>query len=107
MLPARWQAMPTPRTTAASGPSSIAAGRSPTLAPWAGPAGSAHGLNDAGVVTGWSYTLNNSEQRAFYRTTGAMQDLNGLVAACSGRVLRQAEDVNNAGQFVGYGSSRH
>lgn len=65
----------------------------------------ARGINDDGDVTGWAYTSGNSQQRAFLvQNGGAMQDANGLLASCSGRVLYEGTALNDAGQVAGYGA---
>ena len=59
----------------------------------------AFGINDVGQVVG------ESGGRAFVYDDGAMRDLNTLLPADSGWVLRSAQDVNNLGQIVGWGTA--
>ena len=67
--------------------------------------GEALGINDAGAVVGWS--TNGQGKQAFLwelaNENAGMVNLNGLIAAGSGWVLRTATAINNHGQIVGYG----
>ena len=62
----------------------------------------AHDINAAGQVVG---VADNSAgvDRAFLYSNGAMQDLNTLLPAGSGWILREASAINNAGEIVGFG----
>jgi probable HAF family extracellular repeat protein len=60
----------------------------------------ASGINASGQVVG---TKGNSAKRAIrYTDAGGLQDLNGLIDPSLGWVLLAANDVNDAGQIVGY-----
>jgi probable HAF family extracellular repeat protein len=58
----------------------------------------AYGINDAGVVVGYSGS------DAFVYCNGSLYDLNSIVAANSGWQLDQAYGINDAGQIVGTGT---
>lgn len=64
-------------------------------------------VNDSGQVVGWSRNSSH-KRRAFISdgsgTPGSMIDLNTLIDSSSGRILREAYDINNAGQITGHGS---
>jgi probable HAF family extracellular repeat protein len=66
---------------------------------------SASGINDAGQVVGMSYTSAGRPEHAFI--TGAngegMIDLNSLVDLPDGVILKDALDINNAGQVIAIG----
>jgi probable HAF family extracellular repeat protein len=66
----------------------------------------AHAINNNGVIVGTSggTWFINETLRAFVHAGGSMQDLNTLVPTVAGRVLRSAEDVNDAGQIVATGT---
>jgi probable HAF family extracellular repeat protein len=58
------------------------------------------GINGAGLVVG---TRGNSLKRALrFTDAGSLQDLNTLIDPSLGWVLEAANDVNDAGQIVGY-----
>ncbi len=66
--------------------------------------GRANGLNDAGVVVGYSYsslTPGGTGAHAFLWDDGAMTDLNTLLASPGGWELTNATDINDAGQILG------
>ena len=65
----------------------------------------ARAVNDVGQIVGASDTWVGSEKtyRAFVYENGAMTNLETLVPNLSGWKLLAAEDVNNAGQIVGWG----
>ena len=66
--------------------------------------GEASGINDAGVVVGWSMGAEGS--RAFIwdkNSTAGMVNLNELIPEDSGWILVAATAINNQGQIVGYG----
>ncbi len=57
----------------------------------------AYGINNAGQVTGYSYTTNDNSQHAFLYSNGAMSDLGSL-----GGTYSQGYGINLAGQVTGY-----
>lgn len=57
----------------------------------------AYGVNNAGQVTGYSYTTNDEAQRAFLYSNGVMSDLGTL-----GGTYSQGYGINLAGQVTGY-----
>ncbi len=57
----------------------------------------AYGVNNAGQVTGYSYTTNDAAQHAFLYSNGSMSDLGGLGGSYS-----QGYGINLAGQATGY-----
>lgn len=61
----------------------------------------AYGINNKGQVVGWAGASN--QQRAFLYDSGAMQDLNNLIAPGSGWTLTEARAINEAGQIAGIG----
>jgi probable HAF family extracellular repeat protein len=63
----------------------------------------AYGINDSGVIVGYSWTANGDNPHAFVYLNGVMIDLNTLIPTHSGWVLLEAYGVNNAGQIVGEG----
>jgi probable HAF family extracellular repeat protein len=66
---------------------------------------SANALNNVGQIVGVSSnsSFSSADQRAFIYSNGAMQDLNLMIPAGSGWVLKIATDINDAGQIVGNG----
>jgi probable HAF family extracellular repeat protein len=58
-------------------------------------------INDSGVVVGRS-TFSNT-YHAFVYSGGKIKDLNKMIAAGSGWVLIEADDINASGQIVGMG----
>jgi probable HAF family extracellular repeat protein len=64
----------------------------------------AAGINDSAQVVG-SYGYNGYESRAFLFSNGNLIDLSTSINAGSNGqwVVVQADDINNAGQIVGYG----
>ncbi len=62
-----------------------------------------HGLNENREVVGTASLPGDAEFRAFYWGGGAILDLNDLIPADSGWALREARDINDRGQIVGYG----
>jgi len=65
----------------------------------AGASNYATGINKTGQVVGFT-----SDQRAFLYDGGSMVDLQDLIDPASGWVLTAAQDINDLGQIVGYGS---
>jgi probable HAF family extracellular repeat protein len=59
----------------------------------------ATGLNDVGVVVGWSFR-RSGEARGFISYRGKIVDLNRLVDRHSGWVVRSARDINDAYQIM-------
>ncbi len=57
----------------------------------------AYGVNNAGQVTGYSYTTNDNAQHAFLYSNGSMADLGSLGGSYS-----QGYGINLAGQVTGY-----
>jgi len=55
------------------------------------------GINDLGQV------VANMDYHPFLYDNGRVVDLNNLVSPNSGWIIRQAYDINNSGQIVGYG----
>lgn len=66
--------------------------------------GEAKDVNDAGLVVGFVTNVSGSPDRAVLWQNGAATDLNSLIPAGSGWVLRSAEGINNRGQIVGFGT---
>jgi|GEM_PF-1475563 len=64
---------------------------------------SAAGINDQGVVVGYSSDYGN-DSHAFVWRNGILTDLNDLIDPAAGWELLTAADINEAGQIVGYGS---
>jgi probable HAF family extracellular repeat protein len=62
---------------------------------------SAYGINDLGQIVGRVY--GNGNDHAFIYSAGSMIDLNSLINPSLGWTLQSAQDINNAGQIVGYG----
>ena len=74
----------------------------------AGQTSTATDINDSETIVGafatGTITPVNTTVRAFvYTTAQGRRDLNNLIAANSGWVLRTAEGINSAGQITGYG----
>lgn len=72
-----------------------------------GPGSYAYGVNDRGQVVGAADIgldeLRHPIAHAFLWQAGAMTDLNSLIPAGSGWLLREATAINTAGQIVGSG----
>jgi probable HAF family extracellular repeat protein len=60
------------------------------------------GLNNLGQVVGWSQ-LSNLTQHSFLYTDGVMWDLDYLTGSDTGWQFKEATDINDLGQIVGYG----
>ena len=93
--------------TAANTPINLATDDLGTLG---GPQSQALGINASGDVVGYSYTSSvvsgavlQSSEHAFLYRAGVIYDLNNLIPAGSGWVLRVAYGINDAGQIVGFG----
>ena len=65
----------------------------------------AYGINDSGVVVGWSTLSGNLTEHAFIYSNGITQDLNNLIPPGSGWVLHSATGINDVGQIVGSGNN--
>jgi|GEM_PF-2762559 len=63
----------------------------------------AKGINNSGEIVGWSKNSLGSD-RAFLYKNGIITDLNSLIDSSSGWLLSRADDINNRGEIVGYGS---
>ncbi len=63
----------------------------------------AFAINNSGMVVGDAMTAN-SEFHAFLWQNGAMTDLNSLLPTNSDWVLSSAQNINDAGRIVGFGS---
>ncbi len=61
-------------------------------------------VNDAGQIVGFVTNISGLPQRAFLWENGVMRDLNDLLPANSGWVLRSAEGINEQGWITGYGT---
>jgi probable HAF family extracellular repeat protein len=61
----------------------------------------ARGINASGVVVG--VTGNSFSRAVVFTEAGGLQDLNTLIDPSLGWVLLAANDINDAGQIVGYG----
>lgn len=65
----------------------------------------AYGINESGQIVGVSRRYYSNELRAIlYDETGAVHDLNELVVNLGDWTLREAVDINEGGQIVGYGT---
>ena len=63
-------------------------------------------LNNAGRIVGISSAswFTREDERAFLYEGNLMSDLNALIPAASGWVLKEATDINGSGQIVGRGT---
>ena len=63
-------------------------------------------LNNAGQIVGISSAswFTREDERAFLYEGNLMRDLNALIPAGSGWVLKEATDINGSGQIVGRGT---
>jgi len=66
---------------------------------------SADAINSSGIVVGVSDTKSSGSHAFVLSQNGAMLDLNGLIPARSGWVLREARGINDQGEIVGYGTN--
>ena len=65
---------------------------------------SANAINDSGQVVGVFFHLRDDDEHAFVSVAGTMHDLNALIrTGKTDWVLIEAQDINDAGQIVGYG----
>lgn len=65
---------------------------------------SARAINDLGQVVGRVFIIDVQQNRAFIWQNGVGTNLNDLVDPDSGWVLREALDINDLGQIVGWGN---
>ncbi len=65
----------------------------------------ARSINEHGVVVGEMTDASQLNDRAFVYTAGQLHDLNDLAALPAGWTLREAEEVNDLGQIVGWGTN--
>jgi probable HAF family extracellular repeat protein len=64
------------------------------------------GINAHGQVVGYlGVTLSGGASAAFIWDDGVMTNLNALIPAGSGWVLKSASEINDAGQIVGWGQA--
>lgn len=63
----------------------------------------AYSINNLGQVVGTSDDSTGDRRRAFLYDNGPMLDLNVFIPSDSGWLLQVAEDINDAGQIVGWG----
>jgi probable HAF family extracellular repeat protein len=63
----------------------------------------AYGINNSGVVVGYSYTGSDPDPHAFLYQNGVLLDLNSLIDPSAGWVLTQAYGINDRGEIVGAG----
>jgi len=63
----------------------------------------AYGINNSGVIVGSSRTSGNQE-RGFVWRNGILTDLNTLIPANSGIVIRSANAINDSGQIAATGT---
>ena len=68
-----------------------------------GKTSSGNGINNSGVVVGWS-ELSDTTKHACLWQAGQIYDLNSLIPNNSGWVLVKADSINDRGQIVGYGT---
>lgn len=61
-------------------------------------------VNAAGLIVGYSTNISGSPATALLWQNGVAIDLNTLIPAGSGWVLRSAESINDAGDVAGYGT---
>jgi probable HAF family extracellular repeat protein len=61
-----------------------------------------HAMNERGDIVGM-LTAPNDDTVAFVYIGSTIYDLNGLIDPASGWLLREAHDINNLGQIVGWG----
>ncbi len=62
----------------------------------------AYGINDLGSIVG-DATVATGTHQAFLYEDGVLYNLNDLIGTSAGWTLERAEDLNNAGQVVGFG----
>src|SRR5439155_869072 len=60
-------------------------------------------INARAEIVGWSTLLASSERQAVIWKSGEIANINNLLAAGSGWVLREATAINDLGQIVGVG----
>ncbi len=63
----------------------------------------AQGINNHGIVVGFSDTSTGADHAFIYDAMHGMIDLNSLISPASGWVLSHANGINDAGQIVGDG----
>jgi probable HAF family extracellular repeat protein len=68
-----------------------------------GDTSAAYGINDGGVVVGYSDTAGDATTHAFRQSgAGAMVDLNTVIVSGPAMNLREAWGINSAGSMVGW-----
>ena len=63
-------------------------------------------INNLGQVVGYAHSNTSFSERAFLSGNGVMTDLNLQLPANSGWILTSATGINDAGQIVGYGTTK-
>ena len=63
----------------------------------------AYGVNDSGIVVGYSDVDGSGDPHAFIFENGVMLDLNSLIDPSSGWILTEAYAINGSGEIVGEG----
>jgi probable HAF family extracellular repeat protein len=70
------------------------------LGSFGGDYGEAHAINAAGVVVGYSSSVEYGLSHAFVYADGSMIDLNSVTDGLGAQVLMDAVGINDAGQIV-------
>lgn len=69
-----------------------------------GPNSAAYGVNVKSQIVGYSETASGAIHAFIWDSVNGMRDLNGLIDPASGFELTLAEDINDDGCIVGYGT---